>query len=98
MDNAVARAALSRGNSRTADFNELVERLWLELAAKGVVITVCRVPSDRNPADAPTRPQEKAAVLDKLRAAGFEKESWEWPRQWLRWRRPEGARRVGNAR
>ena len=95
MNSTVAESALARGHSRQDDFNQLIEGLWLELAAHGVVLYVDRAPSAQNPADAPTRPREKAAAIAALKAAGFAEEDWEWPRHWLPRRSRRGPRGEG---
>ena len=76
MDNQTALGTLLRGSSRQSDWNDLVGDLWLRVARAGILFYSFYVPSHLNLADAPTRPQEKAAALEALEAAGFANVPW----------------------
>ena len=55
VDNTAAQFALSKGSSKAADLNSFCAAFWLNAARHNVSITILRVPSKENPADAPSR-------------------------------------------
>ena len=79
VDNTVALGTLIRGSSRQSDWNDLIGDLWLRIARAGVLLYSFFVPSHLNVADAPTRPEGKAAALEAMRAAGFRHVAWVAP-------------------
>ena len=67
-----------RARGRQCDWNQLVGDTWFRAATGGHLLMAFWVPSDLNPADAPTRPVKKAAELAKLEAEGFRQSEWSW--------------------
>ena len=54
-DNTAAESIIRKGASRRHDLNKIVGTLWLLVADMGAELIVNRVPTKRNPADAPSR-------------------------------------------
>jgi hypothetical protein len=78
IDNQSALGVVGNGSSPVPDMCALVQGLWFACAAKGVFLVTFWVPSELNLADWPTRPDEKAPLLEKLRAR-FSQEPFRWP-------------------
>ena len=57
LDNEAARFALVKGYTPVLSAATLVGEAWLQFAVHGVAVWFCRVPTDSNPADAPSRLQ-----------------------------------------
>ena len=58
LDNEAARYALVKGYSPIMSAARLVGEAWLSFASCGAAVWIARVPSESNPADAPSRGQE----------------------------------------
>ena len=58
LDNDAARYALVKGYSPVTSAARLVGEAWLSFAACGAAVWFARVPTESNPADAPSRGQE----------------------------------------
>ena len=55
VDNEAARCALVKGYSPVRSAAQLLGEAWLQLARSGAAAWFARVPSEGNPADAPSR-------------------------------------------
>ena len=56
VDSEAVEGALVKGYSSRADLSELVGKFWEQAARLGCLVYVCRVSTDGNPADGPSRP------------------------------------------
>ena len=79
VDSTVAHGVLLKGCSGQPDYNALVSNVWFTAAQSECLVSFWWVPSDQNPADAPTRPVKKAAQIEALVHSGYTEVSWQWP-------------------
>ena len=73
IDNTAAEGIIKKGASKHPDLNSIAGTLWLLAADLALSLRVCRVPSDLNPADPPSRGREPPGASTRnlnLRAQG----------------------------
>ena len=75
VDSEAVEGALVKGYSSREDLSELVGEFWRKAAEINCTVYICRVPTDANPADVPSRP-DKCQDLEQW---GWERATSLWP-------------------